>query len=399
MKKLLIIFTVLLSLSVHARVLTGIEVMRNNNFSELKGKRVGLITNPTGVDVNLVSTIDIIHGADSVELVALFAPEHGVRGDVPAGATVKPTMDKATGVKIHSLYGATKTPTAEMLRSIDIMVYDMQDIGCRSYTFISTLGRVMKACIANDVPLLVLDRPNPLGGLRIEGPMSVEPDCKSFVSEFNIPYIYGLTPGELAQYLNNSLYGGKCRLKVVAMQGWNRSMTFDETGLPWVPTSPNIPNSEAAFYYPALGILGELGVCSIGANFTLPFQIAVSESIDAERLARDLSDFGLNGVKFRPYHVKINGKQLQGVQVHITEVAQARLTPIQFYIMEALNYQGINALNLAAPSRISMFNKVCGTKKISSELCKSMKASSILHFLKDEADDWREQTKPFLLYD
>lgn len=399
MKKILIIFAVLLSMSANARVLTGIEVLRAGEFSELEGKKVGLVTNPTGVDADLQSTIDILHNADNVELVALFAPEHGVRGDIPAGAKVKASVDKSTGVKIHSLYGATKTPTPAMMQGIDVMVYDMQDIGCRSYTFISTLGRVMKACVANGVPLLVLDRPNPLGGLRIEGPMRVEPDCKSFVSEFDIPYIYGLTPGELAKYLNAVLFDGRCNLNVIEMEGWDRAMTFDETGLPWVPTSPNIPTAETAFYYPALGILGELGVCSIGANFTLPFRIAVGENIDAEKLAHDLNDFQLGGVRFRPYHVKINGTQLQGVQVHVVDVDSATFTPIQFYVMEALNHQGINSFNAAAPSRVSMFNKVCGTKKISGKFRTTMKASDVLPFLIEDVELWREQIKPFLLYD
>lgn len=399
MRKLFVIFAVLLSFAVRAQVLTGLEVLRADNFALLQGKRVGLITNPTGVDADLVSTIDILHDAEGVNLVALFAPEHGVRGDVPAGAKVRASVDKATGVKIHSLYGATKTPTAAMLEGIDIMVYDMQDIGCRSYTFISTLGRVMKACVTHNVPLLVLDRPNPLGGLRVEGPMRVDPDCKSFVSEFDIPYIYGLTVGELAAYLNAELFGGKCRLQVVAMKGWNRAMSFRDTGMPWVPTSPNIPSAETAFYYPALGILGELGVCSIGANFTLPFRLVVGADINAERLASDLNDFNLSGVRFRPYHVKISGNQLQGVQVHIVDETVAELTPIQFYVMQALNAQGINVVELAAAARISMFNKVCGSKTVLARFKQSLSAADVLPLLTEGEDTWREQIKPFLLYD
>lgn len=399
MKQLLAIFAVLLASCAGARTLTGIEVLRAGNFAELQGKRVGLITNPTGVDSDLVSTIDILHAADGVHLAALFAPEHGVRGDVPAGAKVKPSVDKTTGVKIYSLYGATKTPTASMLEDIDIMVYDMQDIGCRSYTFISTLGRVMKACVAHNVPLLVLDRPNPLGGLRIEGPMNVSPDCKSFVSEFDIPYIYGLTPGELALYFNATLFDGKCSLDVVAMNGWKRAMTFNQTGLPWIPTSPNIPTVETAFYYPALGILGELGVCSIGANFTLPFRLVVSADIDADRLAHDLTAFHLPGVKFRPYHVKINNNQLQGVQVHIVDEHAVALTPIQFYVMQALDAQGINPISLAAPSRVSMFNKVCGSTTILTRFKQNMRAEDVLPLLTGEKSNWLEQIKPYLLYD
>ena len=177
MRKLITIIIATLALLAHGKVKPGIEVLLEDNFCDLINKNVGLICNPTAVNSNLESTIDILHNSDKVNLVALFTPEHGVRGDVPAGAKVASYVDQLTGINVYSLYGATKTPTPQMLSGIDVMVYDMQDIGCRSYTFISTLGRVMKACVANNVEFLVLDRPNPLGGNRIEGRMLVEPDC------------------------------------------------------------------------------------------------------------------------------------------------------------------------------------------------------------------------------
>ena len=176
---------------------TGIDVLEARNFDILKGKRVGLITNPTGVDSNLRSTVDILHEAKGVSLVALFAPEHGVRGDIAAGEKVAGSMDKKTGVKVFSLYGGTRKATPEMLKGIDVLVYDIQDIGCRSYTFISTLGLAMQAAAENKIPIVILDRPNPLGGLKVEGCLT-EDKYISFVSQFKIPYIYGLTCGELA---------------------------------------------------------------------------------------------------------------------------------------------------------------------------------------------------------
>ncbi|MBQ1185689.1 MAG: DUF1343 domain-containing protein, partial [Muribaculaceae bacterium] len=184
-----------------AQVKTGLEVLKEQDFALLKGKRVGLITNPTGVDNNLVSTIDILYNADGVNLVALYAPEHGVRGNALGGENISQTKDARTGLKVYSLYGKTYKPTAEMLRDIDIMVYDIQDIGCRSYTFISTMGKAMEACAENGVKFVVLDRPNPLGGEKVEGPL-VEIGYKSFVSQYPIPYVYGLTAGELALLLN-----------------------------------------------------------------------------------------------------------------------------------------------------------------------------------------------------
>lgn len=398
MKRILIILEVLLSLSVSARVTTGIEVLRDESFARLKGKRVGLVTNPTGVDSQLRSTIDILASAPDVTLAALFAPEHGVRGDVPAGARVAATTDPATGVKVHSLFGATRKPTPAMMKGIDVMVYDIQDIGCRSYTFISTLGKIMEACIEHDVPLLVLDRPNPLGGERIEGPMTVDADCKSFVSQYSIPYIYALTPGELALYLNAVEYGSKCNVSVVPLEGWERSMTFEATGLPWVPTSPNIPTAETTFYYPATGILGELGVCQIGANFTLPFKLAVSADIDAPKLASELNDAGLQGVMFRPCHFKISGAQVQGIQVMFTDPAIANLTAIQFHILEALHAQGIDALSRAADARISMFDKVCGSKGVRRAFMRAHRAADVLPLLNEGANEWAAKTAPFLLY-
>ncbi|MDE5971009.1 MAG: DUF1343 domain-containing protein, partial [Muribaculaceae bacterium] len=183
------------------KVKPGIEVLRDNNFAQLQGKRVGLITNPSGVDNNLKSTIDILHEAPGVTLTALYSPEHGVRGDVHAGDHVDNAVDPATGVPVYSIYGKTQKPTPEMLEDVDVLIYDIQDNGCRSFTFISTMGLAMDACAELGKEFMVLDRPNPVGGNKVEGNL-VEDSCYSFVSQFSIPYLYGLTPGELAQYLN-----------------------------------------------------------------------------------------------------------------------------------------------------------------------------------------------------
>ena len=363
MRRLTFIFCLICALAATAHVRTGIEMLRADGFRPLQGKRVGLLTNPTGVDADLNSTVDILHGAPGVNLVALFAPEHGVRGDIAAGAGVANQKDARTGLKVFSLYGATKKPTAEMLRGLDILVYDIQDIGCRSYTFISTMGKAMEACAEHGVEFMVLDRPNPLGGNRVEGPMTVEADCRSFVSQYPIPYVYGLTAGELALWINKTQLGGKCRLKVIKMEGWDRSMTFDRTGLPWVPTSPNIPTAETAMFYPATGIMGELGSVSIGANFTMPFRVAVSETIDALRLTDKLNALNLPGVRFRPVYLQPGGKRQQGVQVYLLDPEKANLTAIQFHILRALMALGHKPFDVAA-ARLNMFDKVSGSKSL-----------------------------------
>ncbi|HTP12588.1 MAG TPA: DUF1343 domain-containing protein, partial [Bacteroidota bacterium] len=231
------------SSSPQARVKPGIDVLRDHHFDILKGKRVGLVTNPTGVTSDLEPTVDVLAGAPGVQLVALYGPEHGVRGDNDAGKTVESSIDRKTGLPVYSLYGRTRKPTRDMLQGIDILVYDIQDIGLRFYTYISTMGLVMEAAAENGIPVVVLDRPDPLTGNRVEGPM-LEPKYKSFVGAYAIPYVYGMTAGELAQMINGEgwLAGGvQCKLTVVPMEGWKRSMWWDETGLQWVPTSPNIP--------------------------------------------------------------------------------------------------------------------------------------------------------------
>lgn len=394
----LLLLLLLCVVGVNARVKTGIETLRDSNFSPLHGKRVGLVTNPTGVDSDLLSTIDILASSPEVNLVALFAPEHGVRGDVPAGRRVASTRDSATGIPVSSLYGANRKPSAASLKGIDVLVYDIQDIGCRSYTFISTLGKLIEACAENGVPLMVLDRPNPLGGEKVEGPFGVEPDCISFVSQYSIPYIYGLTPGELARYLNGEVYGGRCDLSVVEMTGWNRNMTFEETGLPWVPTSPNIPTAETAFYYPATGIMGELGPVGIGANFTLPFKVAVAENFDAEKLSKRLSALNLPGVLFRPCYLKISGKQLKGVQIYVVEPQAAELTMVQFYIMQELAAMGIDVMAGSEASRLVMFDNVCGSKALRRAFQKRGRAADVAPLVKSGKNSWLQAVKPYLLY-
>ena len=225
------------------RIKTGIEVLKSQNFKLLQGKRVGLITNPTGVDNEMQSTIDILYQAPGVKLTALYGPEHGVRGNQHAGDKVDDNRDPSTGLPVYSLYGKTRKATPEMLKDVDVLVYDIQDIGCRSFTYISSMGLAMETAAELDKEFIVLDRPNPLGGEKVEGCLT-EDDCVSFVSQFKIPYIYGLTCGELAMMLNGErmLKGEKpCRLTVVKMKGWKRKMNYEDTGLQWIPSSPHIP--------------------------------------------------------------------------------------------------------------------------------------------------------------
>ena len=315
-----------------AQVKPGVEVLRDRNFDILQGKRVGLITNPSGVDNTLKSTVDILSEAPGVRLTALYGPEHGVRGDVHAGDNVGNSVDAATGVPVYSIYGKYRKPTAEMLDDVDVLVYDIQDNGCRSFTFISTMGLAMQTCAELGKEFVVLDRPNPAGANKIEGCI-VEDSCFSFVSQFPIPYLYGLTPGELATYLNEEglLPGGvKARLTVVPMEGYDRKMSFADTGMPWVLPSPHQPNAESALYYPATGILGELYYVSIGVGYTMPFKLVAADWVDAAELNRRLNALEIPGVMFRPIHIKPfystgKGENLQGVEIYVTDAEAAPL--------------------------------------------------------------------------
>lgn len=385
----------------------GIETLRDSGFAQLNGKRVGLITNPTGVDNNLKSTVDILHEADGVNLVALFGPEHGVRGDVHAGDTVGNSVDAATGVKVYSLYGKTYKPTKEMLKDIDVLIYDIQDNGCRSYTFISTMGVAMEACAENNVEFMVLDRPNPVSGTKVEGCL-VEDEWISFVSKFKIPYLYGLTPGELAMLLNEEgmLPGGKkCRLTVIPMKGWTRDMTFEQTGMPWVLPSPHVPQAVSSLYYPATGILGELGYVNIGVGYTLPFQMIAAEWINAEELSKALTDLNLPGLRFRPIHVKPfysvgKGVNLQGVQIYITDKDAANLSLVQFYVMQEMArlYPEHKTFDHANQKRYNMFDKVSGSNFIREEFSKRHRVEDIIEYWNKDVDAFKRLSSKYYIY-
>ncbi len=397
----------LLSISNAQTVKTGLQVLVEDNFTLLRGKRVGLITNPTGVNAKLKSTVDILFEAKNVNLVALYGPEHGVRGDYSAGDHVSSAKDGKTGLPVHSLYGKTRKPTAKMLKDIDVLVYDIQDIGSRSYTYISTMGLAMEAAAENGVEFIVLDRPNPLGGEKMEGPL-VKPEFISFVSQFPIPYVHGLTCGELATFLNEEKLlknGVQCNLKVVSMKAWLRDMIFEETGLPWVPSSPHIPHPHSPYYYPVSGILGELYVYNIGVGYTLPFQLFAAPWIDAEKLTKNMNGLSIPGVIFRPVHFKpyysvSKGKLVHGIQVHLNDPKVAPLSLIQFYFLQE-TYKlspDKNVFKLCDPSRLSMFDKVCGTDEIRLRFIETFEVSSIIDLWGKDIERFKNKVKKYFLY-
>ena len=411
---LLVVLTIFLTLTASASpvVKTGIEVLRDRNFEGLKGKRVGLVTNPSGVDSGLQSTIDILFNAPGVNLVALYGPEHGVRGDVYAGGKVNDSTDPTTGLPVFSLYGSTRKPTAEMLKGIDIMVYDIQDVGVRSYTFISTLGLVMEACAPLGIEVMVLDRPNPLGGNKIEG-CYVEPAFNSFVSQYKIPYVYGLTVGELAKLINEEgLNRGqkgdqapvKCKLSVVQMEGWTRDMLYEDTGLPWVLPSPNIPFKDSPMYYAASGVCGELyGFMNIGIGYTLPFQVFGATWLDPQKLQAKLESYSLEGVSFRtiwykPFSGSLKGQLVKGLQFFFTDYEKARITEVQFAVMQAVAELYPTKKAFAVVEGYGLFDKVCGTDYVRRTFSQRYRFDDIREYWRKDESSFRDLSQKYHIY-
>lgn len=401
-------------------VKTGIEVLRDRHFDVLQGKRVGLVTNPTGVDSQLKSTVDILFEAPEVNLVALFGPEHGVRGNVHAGDAVETEVDAKTGLKMYSLFGKTRKATPEMLQDIDVIVYDIQDNGCRSYTFISTLGLLMEVCAELNKELVVLDRPNPLGGRKIEGCLA-EDGFISFVSQFKIPYLYGQTVGELATMLNaeadpkNAVTGkgvskdgalsAPCRLTVIPMEGWTRDMKWEDTGLEWVAASPHVQTGHTAYFYPMTGILGELMFFNIGVGYTLPFELLGAPWIEADRFTDAMNVLQLPGYRFRPIHYKpfysiCKGENIQGTQIHLTDYSQAELTPVQFLMLQELHklYPEHRFFDEFDKGRFRMFDQVCGTDFIRKTFSETYDWSTCRDYWNKDVEAYRTRSSRYYLY-
>ncbi len=273
-----------------AKVLTGIDVLERDNFKPLAGMRIGLVTNHTGRNREGRQTIDVLNKAPGVKLVALFSPEHGIRG--LADEKVSDSKDESTGLPIYSLYGETRRPKPEQLKDLDALVFDIQDIGARFYTYISTLGYLMEEAAKVKLPVFVLDRPNPIGGIDVEGPIA-DSDKLSFISYHTIPTRHGLTIGELAQLFNKQRNIG-ADLRVIKMEGWRRAMWFDETNLTWINPSPNMRSLTEATLYPGVGLLETTNV-SVGRGTDTPFEIVGAPWIQGDKLAEYLNQRGVAG--------------------------------------------------------------------------------------------------------
>ena len=378
-----------------AAVLLGIDVLQQEDFAALRGRRIGLVTNQTGVNSAGVKTRVILARAPGVKLVALFTPEHGLDGTEGAGRYVGSRRDPLTGVMAYSLYGPTRKPTPQMLAGIDTLVYDMQDIGCRSYTYISTLAKCMEAAGEKGIEVVVLDRPNPLGGLRVEGP-GMEDRWKSFIGELPVPYVHGMTAGELARMANaRGWVQPRCSLTVIPMKGWSRRMSWEDTGLRWVKPSPNIPYDTSPMYYVATGMIGELAGMETGVGTSQAFEIAAANHASLDRVLDEMRMLHPEGVTFSPYQAG----HFEGVRLHIEPHAEVNLTALGIYLLAGLDAgRHPDLFALSGGEKLEMFFKAYGSGIIRDEITRGMPPSRIVAGWAGGVSRFEEQRAPFLLY-
>ncbi|MBD3226341.1 MAG: DUF1343 domain-containing protein [Caldithrix sp.] len=382
-------------------VLLGNENLMQNHLDVVKEKRIGLLTNPSGVNSNLQSSADLFYLHKGIQLKALFAPEHGIRGAEYAGDNIKDQIDPHTNLPVYSLYGDHRKPTAEMIEGLDAIIVDIQDIGVRGYTYIYTMAKVMEAAAEFDKEVIVLDRPNPIGGIRVEGNLVEEP-FYSFVGLYPIPYRHGMTIGELAKLFNKE-FGIECHLTVIPMKFWKREMLWGDTGLQWVPTSPHVPHWETVLFMSATGTFGELRTLSEGVGYTSPFEIVGAPWIKAREFADALNDLHLPGVIFRPltfhpYYASYEGQVCQGVQLHLTKPRQFDSYITGLHIMKTAMHLYPEHDLFANKHRLGMFNKVMGTDKIMKKLIRGMSVEDIAEDWQNELNRFNEVRKQYLIY-
>ena len=401
----------------------GVDVLFEKRLDLLRGRKVGLITNPSGINGRLESTADLFARSADFKLVALYGPEHGVRGDAQAGEYVPYYFDKKYGIPVFSLYGQSmkpepgmlrnideymrsfdteaegKAPESSMVKDLDVMVYDIQDVGSRVYTYISTMAYALQACAENGIEFVLLDRPNPVNGVDIEGTILDYPAASSPVGLYPIPARHGMTLGELARLFNDRFLPVKAKLTVVPMEGWKRSQWYDETGLPWVYPSPNMPTLDTATVYPGLVYFEGTNV-SEGRGTTRPFELFGAPWIDGAALTKTLNALDLPGVVFReawftPTFSKFQGTLCGGAQVHVTDRAAFRSVATLLHIVKALR----DAYPAEFRFHADYFDKVMGGPGVREALEKGTSVAEILAGMEPGLEAFRALRQPYLLYD
>lgn len=388
-----------------SQVELGVDrIFKEEFISSVANKKVGLIVNHTSVDSKLCSTIELFQ-SHGVAVAALFAPEHGIDGRAYAFEEVKDSKGP-NGIPIYSLHGKTRRPTESMLKGIEVLVFDVQDIGVRSYTYASTLFYVMEEAAKRGIEVVVLDRPNPINGLIVDGPMMKE-KWRSFIGYINVPYCHGMTIGELAR-LFNAEYKIKCRLKVIPMRGWKRSMSFKETGLAWIAPSPQIPESDTPLFYASTGILGELKCVNIGVGYTLPFKLIGAPWINAKDFSKRLNAHNLPGVRFTPFYYRpffgsYKGLDCQGAMIVVTDHRHYQPLTVQYLLIGMLKalYPKKVSERLSALDQESknLFCKANGNEEMLAWLsAEKYVAYKMIQFQKEQREAFMEKRAKYLLY-
>lgn len=381
---------------------TGLEILLAEKLSLLRNMRVGLVTNPTGVTRDLRANIDALRAAN-VNIVALFGPEHGFAASAADGAAVESCRDARTGLPVHSLYGKIRKPTQEMLRDVDILLFDLQDVGVRFYTYTATLGLTLEACKENRVQLILLDRPNPINGNAIEG-ATLDPKLASFVGHGPLPIRYALTLGELAQFYNAELHIG-ADLQIVAMRGWDRAMWFDETGLTWISPSPGIPNFSTTITYPGICLVEGTNL-SEGRGTALPFEVVGAPWLDGFALAQWLNALRLEGVIFRPTvftpcSSKFAGEECYGVQLHVTDRKTYRAVETGLQVVGACRAQNparFEFLKTSWEGTPPHFDLLAGTAQVREGFIAHQPVSEMVATWEDEIAAFEGKRSKNLLY-
>ena len=379
----------------------GIDELENKGFVSLKGKRVGLITNQTGVNSKGVKTRSILFNSKHVNLVSLFTPEHGLDGDELAGKWVSSRVDSLTGLKAYSLYGKTRKPDLTMLNGIDVLVFDIQDVGVRCYTYISTMALCMEAAADKGIEFIVLDRPNPVTGNYIEGPPIVN-KWQSFVGQLPIPFRHGLTVGEIAQMaVGENWLESNPKLKVIKMNGWNRDMSWDDTGLNWVQTSPNIPRAKSCYYYLLSCIPQHVKGVYAGTGGSHPFEHISISGVSSDKLVGQLDLFKINGLKYRPYKDD-NYPMRGGIKLTIDDNYKGELVSTGLTILkEILNQaeqQDIDLISSEKGVSNSLLYKVYGSDFIGNNNFRKLGMETIIKSWQPFLNKFKSERKNYLLY-
>jgi uncharacterized protein YbbC (DUF1343 family) len=388
------------------KVRVGADRLFEAEFAPLfQGKKIGLVTNHTGLDSRLRSTVELFeeHKSDCT-LVTLFSPEHGLGGSAYAGEEVAHGDRKE--VVLYSLHGKQKRPTEAMLEGLDLVVFDIQEIGCRSYTYATTLYYLMEEAAKKNLPVVVLDRPNPINGLIVDGPM-LHDEQRSFLGYVNVPYCHGMTIGELARFFNEE-YHIRCALTIVPMEGWHRGMGFADTGLHWIATSPHIPEPDTPLFYATTGILGELGLVNIGVGYTQPFKLVGAPWIDAEVLTRRLNDQKVKGVRFLPTHYRpfyglYEGQECHGIKIVVTDLHAYRPLTVQYLVLgmlKTLYPQRVDPFLNALPApKKTAFCQVNGNTEMLDLITRERYVAwKLIQFDQGERQKFLERRKKYLLY-